>query len=327
MEVYSDLVNSNRTETDLLSGNSTEKRGLYPDGSTMSSLAIFTVHSFDILKWKIMAGARFNSFIINVEDQELGQVKLKPSALVGNLAILKKIDTRSNLFVSFNTGFRAPNIDDLGTLGIVDFRYEIPNYDLNPETSFQYQAGYKLLGEQLKGELFLYRNELYNLITRVRAGDQTIDGYIVYQKENSERAYIQGIETAWDLTFSKSLILYCSLNYTFGQNVTKNEPVRRIPPLFGSLALDYKYKKLWFNLEWLAAANQDRLAQDDKDDNRIPEGGTPGWNIFNINSGYSWKSFTADLSLKNLFNIDYRYHGSGINGYGRSLWLSLQVNF
>ena len=83
---------------------------------------------------------------------------------------------------------------------------------------------------------------------------------------------------------------------------------------------------MWINIEWLAADKQDRLAQGDKDDNRIPEGGTPGWNIINLNSGYSWKFLAVDLSLKNLFNIDYRYHGSGINSYGRSLFLTLAVN-
>ena len=42
-------------------------------------------------------------------------------------------------------------------------------------------------------------------------------------------------------------------------------------------------------MEWLAAGKQDRLAQGDQDDNRIPDGGTPGWYIFNLNSGYTWK--------------------------------------
>ena len=28
---------------------------------------------------------------------------------------------------AFSSGYRAPNIDDMGTLGIVDFRYEIPD--------------------------------------------------------------------------------------------------------------------------------------------------------------------------------------------------------
>jgi len=325
-EVYSDLVNSSRTDTDLLYDEMTAKRGLYPDGSTMSSLALFTVHSFDMVRWNITAGARFNSFIINVKDEELGKTKLTPSALVGNLAFLRKMNQKSNLFVSFNTGFRAPNIDDLGTLGIVDFRYETPNFNLKPEYSFQYQAGYKYLGKKLRGDLFLYRNELYNLIIRNRIGDETTEGYPVYQKENSERAYIQGVETAWDLTLTRSFILYGTMTYTYGQNITRNEPVRRIPPLFGRLAFDYRNKHWRMNVEWMAAGKQDRLAQGDRDDNRIPEGGTSGWSIFNINSGFNWKYLAIDLSMKNLLNKDYRYHGSGINGYGRSLFLTLEVN-
>ena len=325
-EIYNDLVTSSRTDTDLATGSETDLRGLYPDGSTMSSFALFTVHSFDLPKWNITTGARLNSFIINVQDDELGAVKLAPFAVVGNLAILRKLNPESNLFISFNTGFRAPNIDDLGTLGIVDFRYEIPNYDLKPENSFQYQAGYKFSGKKLRGDLFIYRNELYNLITRVKLEDETIEGYPVYQKENSERAYIQGIETTWDFILNRSLTLNGSLTYTYGQNITKNEPLRRIPPLFGRIAADFRHKNIWLNIEWLAANKQDRLAQGDKDDNRIPEGGTPGWNVFNLNYGYSWKFIAIDLSFKNLLNADYRYHGSGINSYGRSLFLTMTVN-
>jgi len=108
--------------------------------------------------------------------------------------------------------------------------------------------------------------------------------------------------------------------------MTKNEPLRRIPPLFGRIALDYNRNKLLIGLEWLAAAMQDRLAQGDKDDNRIPEGGTPGWDILNMKTGYTWKFITANLSLNNLFDKDYRYHGSGVNGYGRSLFVTVSIN-
>jgi len=325
-EIYSDLINSRRTDTDLLTGMETDKRGLYPEGATMNNMALFTLHSFDMMKWNITAGARFNSFIINVKDQELGLTKLTPSALVGNLAIMRKLNSKSNLFLSINTGFRAPNIDDLGTLGIVDFRYETPNFDLKPESSFQYQAGYKYAGQKLRGDLFIYRNELYNLITRNRIGDEIIEGYPVYQKENSERAYIQGVETAWDFTLNRTFSFSGNVTYTYGQNITKNEPVRRIPPLFGRLAIDYRHKRIWLDLEVLSAGKQDRLAQGDRDDNRIPAGGTPGWYIFNINSGYTWRFITADLGLRNLLNKDYRYHGSGVNGYGRSLFITLTAN-
>jgi len=141
-----------------------------------------------------------------------------------------------------------------------------------------------------------------------------------------ERAYIQGFETALDYTLSSAWSFAGSLTYTYGQNITKNEPVRRIPPLFGRLLVEYKKSTWWCNVEWLAAAKQDRLAQGDMDDNRIPAGGTPGWNIFNINTGYTWRFLEADLRLQNLLNKDYRYHGSGVNGYGRSAIFTLKVD-
>ena len=302
------------------------KRGLYPDGATMTSIAAFSMHTFDLQNWNITAGARFNTYIYKVKDETVGMTKLTPTALVGNLAILRKLNKTSNLFVSMNTGFRAPNIDDLGTLGIVDFRYETPNFDLKPEHSFQYQIGYKYQDSKFRGEIYLYRNELYNLIVRNRMVGDSIEGYPVYQKENVERAYIQGAETAWDLELNKSWMVSGSMTYTYGQNITRNEPVRRIPPLFGRLAVEYKLKGWWINLEWQTAGKQDRLAFGDNEDNRIPSGGTPGWNIFNINTSYEVRFIKIDLSLINLFNQDYRFHGSGVNGYGRSAFLSVIVN-
>lgn len=323
LEVYSDRVNSSRTDTDLKFHGAVSKRGLYPDGATMTSLAAFTIHTLDLPKWIVTAGTRFNAFFIAVEDEELGSTRLTPSTLVGNLAVLRKITPASNLFVSFNTGFRAPNIDDLGTLGIVDFRYEIPNFNLKPESSFQYQAGYKYQQHNFRADVFLYRNELRNLIVRNRVEDQVIEGYPLYRKENNEKAFIEGAETAWNWMFHPSWHLQGSLTYTYGQNVSKNEPARRIPPFFGRLGLDYSAARWMAAVEYLGAGKQDRLAQGDIDDNRIPEGGTPGWNIINLNGTYYFRFMDVDLSLKNVLNKDYRYHGSGINGYGRSAFLTL----
>ncbi len=71
---------------------------------------------------------------------------------------------------------------------------------------------------------------------------------------------------------------------------------------------------------------QNRLAQGDKDDNRIPLGGTPSWHIVNAYTGYSSNQFAIRLGLQNIFNTDYRTHGSGINGVGRSVWLAFQIH-
>lgn len=88
IEFYNDLVNSTRTDIDMSSGISVEKRGLYPDGATMNSIALFTIHTYDLTDWNISAGGRFSTFIINVSDPVSGQTKLTPSSVTGNLAIL-----------------------------------------------------------------------------------------------------------------------------------------------------------------------------------------------------------------------------------------------
>jgi hemoglobin/transferrin/lactoferrin receptor protein len=325
IETYSDRVGSSRTDTDLNDRTTVTKRGLYPNGANSVSMAVFSLHTLDMSHWNLSGGLRFNQYINTIEDEELGMVKLKPSALVGSIAVLRKLNETSGLFVSANTGFRAPNIDDLGTLGIVDFRYEMPNFSLEPEHSLQYQIGYKLQQRRLKGEIYLYRNELYNLIVRNGVPGDTIDGYPVYLKENVERAHIHGVETAWALQ-AGHVTFNGSLTYTYGQNTTKNEPVRRIPPLFGRFSAEYSHGKWDAGIEWMAAAKQTRLAAGDISDNRIPGGGTPGWNVINLNAAYSVGKISLVVSCNNLLNTDYRYHGSGVNGIGRSAILTVSVN-
>jgi hemoglobin/transferrin/lactoferrin receptor protein len=325
LDIYHDRVNSTRTDTDLNTGIASSRRGLYPDDATMSSLALFSLHEWDLPLWHFSAGVRWNSFVITATDEAVGKARIKPAALVGTAAVMRKTGVHSRLFVSVNSAFRAPNIDDLGTLGIVDFRFETPNYDLQPEQAVNYQIGYKWQGTKLQGEAFIFRSELRNLITRVRVDTQTMQGYPLYQKENAGRAYIQGFETAWRFAFASNWSVQGALTYTYGQNMSQREPVRRIPPLYGRLALEYAPGAWLFGGEWQAADKQSRLAAGDTDDNRIPQGGTPGWNVLNLHTRYTWRSLSFRLSALNLFNKDYRTHGSGVNGYGRSVFATISV--
>ena len=76
-----------------------------------------------------------------------------------------------------------------------------------------------------------------------------------------------------------------SISYTYGQNITQDEPLRRIPPLNGKVAATYSLKKFIVSGELIFAGMQDRLAEGDKSDNRIPAGGTPGWEVVNLFAG------------------------------------------
>ncbi len=342
IETYHDLVGSSRSDVDTGTGTATSKRGLYPDGATHLSSAIFCTNQWESGDWNFTGGLRFNHFSIKVADENIGEAHLTPSALVWNAGALRKLDRFNSAFASFNTAFRAPNVDDLGSLGIVDFRYEVPTAGLKPEKSYNMELGWRHRREQWWAEATVFRNELRDLITRVKVGTDSIAGYPVYQKENVQEGYIHGIEASIQTHLLKDFLLNGNLAWQYGQNVTDDEPLRRIPPFFGNLSLMYnkdmvRYRQKWTHqriglyLDWLFAAKQSRLAAGDKADNRIPAGGTPGWSVLNLYGFWTIPkgkfNFTLRAGLWNLFNADYRYHGSGVNGVGRSVTAGVTVGF
>lgn len=328
IEYYHDKVSSSRfvNSTDN-SVPSAEKRGLYPDGSQYGNFALYSLHHFTLNNWVLDGGLRFNAFNIKLKDDDLGVVNISPDALVFNVGAMYNLNRKNHLYATISNGFRAPNIDDMGTLGIVDFRYEVPAYDLKPEKSINYEIGYKLSLQKFQANFAAYYLDLNQLIARTKVEGDSIEGYPVYKKENVGEAYITGAEADFLWKVSSYFDLNGSISYTYGQNVTNDEPLRRIPPFNGKLAATYSLYKFFVSGEFLFAAKQDRLAAGDISDNRIPDGGTPGWEVVNIFAGYQLAFVKMKVGFENLLNEDYRTHGSGINGVGRSAWVMLDFEF
>jgi outer membrane receptor protein involved in Fe transport len=299
-------------------------RGLYPNNSSYLNTSLYSLHHLELAGFNVEAGIRYNWLKASIFDKDLGELQVSPGAFVWNAGLNYTLKDH-HVYVSLNTGYRAPNIDDMGTLGIVDFRYELPSYALKPEKSYNSELGYKYASKKLTLGAALYRNKMIDLITRIQTA-QIIDGYKVYKKENTEEAIIKGVEgfLEWHASLNFSFDMFASFNH--GQNLSKSEPLRRVPPFNGNISMKYKITKLYVKGELAWADKQDRLAQGDRDDNRIPLNGTPGWKVLNIYSGYSFGKAHVRISAQNLFNVDYRTHGSGINAVGRSLWMNVQYN-
>ena len=323
IEFYQDVVNSERYDQNVLTNSIKKSRGLYPDNSKFQSYAIYSLHHIQKDKWQFNFGGRLNGFKINITDDNLGNVIVEPNALVYNLSLAYGLSQNASVYSSFSTGFRSPNIDDMGTLGIVDFRYEVPKYDLKPEKSYNFEVGYKLRKDRFAASLALFNTDLADLITRIKVENQQINGINIYRKENVEKAYIRGFEAEMEYLLSNKIKFYGNLSYAFGKNITKNEPVRRIPPMNGKLGIEYRKNTFFIRPEVWFASEQSRLAQGDEDDIRIGKSGTKGWITTNIFTGFDQKNYAINLSIQNINNADYRTHGSGINGVGRSLWLTL----
>jgi len=326
-DYYKDQIFSEAIETSNELNTQVFKRGLYPNGSIYKNSSLFNIHNLNFIKLNLVAGLRYNFLHIQMNELTLGEIAIKPSALVSNFGINYQLNQHGFLFGSITTGYRAPNIDDLGSLGIVDFRYEIPSYDLKPEKSLNTEIGYKYRSNKIDFSIAAFKLKLKDIIARVLVDGKVINSYNVYNKKNIESSYINGAEVNYTYLLSKFLTWYTNATYTYGQNVTKNEPMRRIPPLFGQNKISFVKKNKSLAITHQFAGKQDRLAQGDKDDNRIGKLGTPGWNIFNIDAGWQVKNISLNTSLINISNIQYKTHGSGVYGMGRAVNFSFKIEF
>jgi outer membrane cobalamin receptor len=323
VDLYYDKIYSSRnfenTETDEII---ISPRGLYPDGSSAFSAACYNTYLYDINRWNFQLGWRYNYILNNIKDPVLGWVDQSSSSIIGKASVNYRINNH-HIYGAFNTGFRAPNINDLSSLGDFDYGIEIPTSDLNSETSRNYEIGYKIAKKTFSFNVAYYYLHIKNLIDRVRI-DPLDD---IYQKANVGEAFVTGFEFAFQKQVFKYASIDGSMTYTFGENITKDEPFRRIPPLFGDLSFRYERKNYFIILQNLAANKQDRLSGGDIDDHRIPDGGTPGWYVANIKAGMTWNWIRFNIAFNNIFNEAYRMHGSGVDGLGRHFAASLKLSF
>jgi len=322
-DYYQDRVNSIATELNTSTSTQISKRGLYPNNSIYNNSSLFNIHYISAGKFKMITGIRYNFLNIKIKDADLGNVTLKPSALVANFGLNYQFNDNNALFGSITNGYRAPNIDDLGTLGIVDFRYEIPSYDLKPEKSLNLEIGYKYNSRKSNFAVSAFNMKLKDVIARVLVDGKVINGYNVYNKKNIESSYIKGAELSFSHILNSRFIIQTNATYTYGQNVTKNEPMRRIPPFFGQSSLSWKHKNMTIACRHQFAGQQTRLAKGDIDDNRIGMAGTPSWNTLNIDASIQMKHLDLNINLINLFNEKYKTHGSGVYGMGRAVGFSI----
>jgi outer membrane receptor protein involved in Fe transport len=332
VEYYHDKVNSIKYQTTMATNTTLAQRGLYPNNANSANFSLYSLHHITIKSFEIEAGLRYNSVAINIPDTvtttlKLGDVSVNPTSVVANIALLHRITKTQSIYGSFSTGYRTPNIDDMGTLGLVDFRYEIPAYDLQPEKTFNTEIGYKFYCKKISASAAFYYMHLSNLITRVQVAGQQVGGYNVYTKQNSQESFIRGFEANVNYQLTQNISLQANASYNYGQNLSAKEPMRRMPPFNGRSLVKYEKGKWQFSVENIFASKQNRLAQGDKDDNRIPVGGTPAFHVINYYTGYTHKNYGLQLSFNNLLNNDYRTHGSGINGLGKNVSIAMQVKF
>jgi len=335
IDFYYDHVRSDRIMLDETRSVISKDRGTFADGSDAWNGSLFLIGNTALRSLRLNFGMRMTYHTVRVNDTIFGQVDLHTPGMVWNLGFNKPITPWFSWVGSINRGFRSPNISDLSTFGIADYRFEIPNTKLASERSISVENGFKILTGKLGATAFIYFTRLSNLVairnTSYRGADSvTFDGMnylFYYTKVNAQKAFITGAELDLSSRIISQLEVNAMISYGYGQNITLNEPISRIPPLNGCLGVNYYLgKKFQTGIEWLFAGKQERLSSGDLKDIRIPAGGTLGWNCLNFNINARFNGWKINSGLSNLFNIKYRTHGSGVDAYGRNFWLEIVLS-
>ncbi len=352
LEYIHNDVDSRATFTNIIDGSQTPADTRYPDGgSTMDWLAAYATDQWSLSdQWILNGGVRLSQVNLNANFkskeffpfpfEDAGQ---NTTAVTGNLGLVWLPSRTSKVSLLGSTGFRAPNVDDLGKIfdsqpGLV----VIPNPDLKPEYSYNTE----LSVEQWFGGVMKFNGTVYHswlrdalvLAPYAFNGRDSIDynGQLsrVTANQNQQRAYVQGVSLELNAYPAPNWRLQAIYNYTKGRVLEDDgskSPLDHIPPSYGKVSMQWQ-RKQWraeaFSLYngWKRIADY-RLNAEDNESGATPEG-MPAWYTLNVRASYQiTTSLTIQASVENITDVNYRTFASGVSAAGRSFIVALRGSF
>jgi iron complex outermembrane receptor protein len=225
----------------------------------------------------------------------------------------------------YQHSFRAPALEELYNNGphpgILVF--DIGNANLNPEQGdgVDFTLRHTTARLRFEGSVFYYR--LRNFVFPAFTGetDETSNLPIVNYAQGDSR-YL-GTEASAEARVLPTLWLNGKLDYVRAELTAQNKPLPRIPPLRGTLALDWRYKAVSVRPELIIAGRQDRVF-----DQETP---TAGYALLNLNASYTFVSGRAahilSIGAYNLGDALYRNHLSFIKNLAPEAGRSVRLNY
>jgi hemoglobin/transferrin/lactoferrin receptor protein len=271
-------------------------------------------------------------------------ISVNNTALTATAGYVHKPDSDWQLNAVISSGFRSPNIDDIGKVREKSGNVTVPNVRLRPEYAYSAETGalryfndrtfyaglnfyYTLLDNYIVRDFFelnntstvLYDDELGNMVANVNKGTAYITGGTFNFKGS-----VNGLwHTRGSLTMTK------------GKAYDTKLPLSSIPPLFGFLELGVGKDRLRANLNWKFNGKKKRS------DYNVVEGidnieqtpfdtatrrylGNPAWNTVNLNAHYKVNNNASIyMHIDNIFDVHYKEFASSISAPGRNVSVTL----
>jgi hemoglobin/transferrin/lactoferrin receptor protein len=361
VEFAHNQVNSSAFRENVDNGTLSALDTRYPDGgSVMRTVAAYLTHTWEISpQFIITEGLRYSDIYLKSNfNNESGlfplpynEILQQQGAFNGNLGLIyqPKGDWRFALLGS--SGFRAPNVDDMGKVfegstrspnpNSVNSTVVVPNPDLKPEYTYNVELSIsKVIVKKIKieatGFYTWFRNAISLQPFNFNGQSSILYGGVqsqVIANVNADRAYLYGANVGLSADITPEFSINSTLNYTYARirRETGDTPLDHIPPVFGKTSFNLNLKKFraeffllyngWKRLKDYNVAGEDNLVYATAE-------GNPAWTILNLRTAYQFNpTIQLQVALENILDQNYRVFASGISGAGRNLLLTLRSRF
>jgi hemoglobin/transferrin/lactoferrin receptor protein len=328
----------------------------YPDGgSSYASIAAYANYRQDISKKATLnTGIRLvntnlkatwiDDTFITLPDFDIAS---NNSAVTATIGYAYKPNKNWQLNTVVSSGFRSPNIDDVGKIREKSGNVTVPNINLKPEYAYNFEtSALKYFNnKKFQAGLNIYYTLLHNYITRDyfevnNSGTIFYDGEegVVVANVNKDNAYIIGSTLSFKGRLNNFLHTKGSFTYTKGKAYDTKEPLSSIPPMFGMIEVGFEKERFKANLNWKFNSKKritdynliegiDNIEQTPYNSITDTYYGNPSWSTFNFNSNFKINNnFTFFVNVDNIFDIHYKEFASSISAPGRNLSISALIN-
>jgi iron complex outermembrane recepter protein len=309
------------------------------------SVALFAYEELTWLHFTLQFGARINHVSFDPTGGLPARSFTDGSGSIGMLFRPAAADHGITLAVNLARAARNPALEELYFFGVHhgNFAFEIGNPDLRSERALGFDAALRWRQPRFSGEITFFRNSIDNYIFRQpiseaeferRFGDDDHDDH--GDDDHDEFPFIefvgadsllQGIEAHADFQIAPRLFGEVGFDVVRGRLRGSGEALPRIPPTRLRTSLRYQADAFQAGGEWIAAARQDRVFDE--------EHPTEGYHLFRLFGAYSFAGggavHTLTARLDNVTNTLYRNHLSLIKDFvpemGRNARLIYSVRF
>lgn len=351
IEVLTNKVNSTGHERDIETGEITPYASRYPDNSNYSSYAGYLNYKNNLNeKMTFVSGIRYSQVLLQANFDTtfykfpFDDININTGALNGSIGFAFRPEKSWQFNINMSTGFRAPNIDDVGKV----FDSEpgsvvVPNDDLRSEYAYNIDFGImKTIHDKIKIEATGFYTLLKDAMVR---RDFTFGGQdsIMYDGElsqvqalvNADEARVYGVQFGLYVDIAKYLYFKTHLTYSKGEG-QDGLPLRHVAPLFGGTHLVFNAEKIKadFYINYNGEISNNNLAPSEQSKTHMyatdSDGNpyAPKWVTLNFKASYQINKYLrVNAGVENILDERYRPYSSGIVASGRNFVFGLRGNF